>query len=354
MSVNDNKYLSGIICKQLESGSPVVIVSIIGMEGSTPRESGTKMVVASDGHTYGTVGGSLLEATAITNAGEVLDKGRSRFMRFNLYGKGPDSKSMICGGKTELLLDFISPTAENRQLFIQMSKFISEGVSFYFVTGFVGVGSSADITGHCLVFPDGTVMGDDILTEADLTMIRGEMKLISSTSVVSTDTKSFIIDLMRKSKRLYCFGAGHVAMPTAHIAAMVGFQVAVVDDRDEFARAERFPDADNIYVRDFDNALEGLDIDTDSFIIILTRGHKFDRVVLEQAIRTDAGYIGMIGSRTKRDVIYKALIAEGIASAEDLEKVHSPIGLPISGKTPGEIAVSIVAELIQERERQTK
>jgi xanthine dehydrogenase accessory factor len=133
------------------------------------------------------------------------------------------------------------------------------------------------------------------------------------------------------------------------MAALAGFRVVVIDDRAEFANAERFPDADEVcIIADFSRALDGLAIDADSYIVIVTRGHAFDRVVLEAALKTDAGYIGMISSRRKRDAIYAALTAEGI-SIEALARIHSPIGLPIGGETPEEIAVSIVAELISER-----
>ena len=152
---------------------------------------------------------------------------------------------------------------------------------------------------------------------------------------------------------MFLFGAGHVAVPTAHIAALVGFRVVVIDDRPEFANAERFPSASRIVVTDdFNQALKGLDIDRDSFIVIVTRGHQFDREVLEQSLKTSAGYIGMISSRKKKEAIFQALIARGF-NKERLEEVHSPIGIPIGGETPEEIAVSIVAELIQERSRQT-
>jgi xanthine dehydrogenase accessory factor len=159
---------------------------------------------------------------------------------------------------------------------------------------------------------------------------------------------------VRKTKTLYCFGAGHVAKPTAHIAALVGFRVVVVDDRAEFSNIERFPDARDVRViDDFTHALKDFDINGDSFIVIFTRGHMLDRVVLEQALKTNAGYIGMIASRKKIDSIYQALLIEGVTK-EELERVHWPIGLDIGAETPEEIAVSIVAELIKERSKQIK
>jgi xanthine dehydrogenase accessory factor len=148
---------------------------------------------------------------------------------------------------------------------------------------------------------------------------------------------------------VYLFGAGHVSRPVAELASVVDFQTVVLDDRAEFSNAERFPKADQIKViPSFHQAFEGLDIDRDSYVVILTRGHLHDKTVLEQALKSNAGYIGMIGSRRKRDLIYQELLGKGFAKNE-LERVCAPIGLAIGAETPEEIAVSIVAELIQVR-----
>jgi xanthine dehydrogenase accessory factor len=123
----------------------------------------------------------------------------------------------------------------------------------------------------------------------------------------------------------------------------------IVDDRADFANTDRFPDADSIVVpASFDGALEGLPVDEQSYLVIMTRGHLFDRVVLAQALRTRAGYIGMIGSRKKIAGTFGALREAGFAD-EDLSRVHAPIGVDIGAETPEEIAVSIAAEIIRIR-----
>jgi xanthine dehydrogenase accessory factor len=133
------------------------------------------------------------------------------------------------------------------------------------------------------------------------------------------------------------------------MAALAGFRVVVIDDRAEFANSDRFPDASEIIVpNDFTNALEGLDIDADSYLVIMTRGHRYDRVILEQALRTKAGYVGMMGSLRKRAITYAEMEKRGFTK-ERLAQVHCPIGLPIKAETPEEIAVSIAAELIRHR-----
>lgn len=129
----------------------------------------------------------------------------------------------------------------------------------------------------------------------------------------------------------------------------VGFRTVVLDDREEFANREILSSADRIVVlRSFDEAMKDLDIDEESYLVIVTRGHLHDKTVLGQALRTRARYIGMIGSRTKRDATYEVLTKEGF-TAGDFARVRAPIGLNIGAETPEEIAISIVAELIQAR-----
>ena len=132
---------------------------------------------------------------------------------------------------------------------------------------------------------------------------------------------------------------------------MVGFRVWVLDDREAFANPERFPDAHRLSVLDgFERAFEDLEVTADSYVIIFTRGHLHDKTVLARALATDAGYIGMIGSRHKRNAIYDALREDGIAQTQ-IERAHCPIGLAIGAETPEEIAVSIVAEMISHRSK---
>ena len=133
------------------------------------------------------------------------------------------------------------------------------------------------------------------------------------------------------------------------ILPMMDFYTVVLDDREEFANRQRFTDSDEIVVlKSFEDAFVGRVFDTNSYIVIVTRGHSHDKTVLAQALKTNAEYIGMIGSRRKRDIIYQKLLADKF-SQTDIDRVHSPIGLNIRAETPEEIAISIVAELIQSR-----
>ncbi len=144
------------------------------------------------------------------------------------------------------------------------------------------------------------------------------------------------------------FGAGHVSLSISKVAALAGFRTVVIDNREQFASRERFPEADEIHALEYEDAFSKVAVNDSSYLIIVTRGHKDDMRVLRWAVGTPARYIGMIGSKRKAIEVFKALEAEGI-SRERLERVHTPMGLEIGALMPEEIAVSVVAEMIAVR-----
>ena len=148
--------------------------------------------------------------------------------------------------------------------------------------------------------------------------------------------------------RLILCGGGHVSLELAHVASRLEFEVIVIDDRVEFANVARFPMAAQVICAPFLEALEALGSRADDYYAILTRGHAFDRECLEHVLRGKYAYVGMIGSRTKVAAVRQALEGAGF-SREILDIVHAPIGLPIGGQTPAEVAVSVAAQLIQHR-----
>jgi xanthine dehydrogenase accessory factor len=147
---------------------------------------------------------------------------------------------------------------------------------------------------------------------------------------------------------LYIFGGGHISFFLARIGKMLDFHVVVIDDRPEFANAERFPEANQTIAEEMTSVIQRLDINSSSYIVIVTRGHQNDTQALEWAATTPAAYVGMIGSKRKIHTIFSYLKTKGITQ-EQLDRIHSPIGLPIGAQTPEEIAVSIMAEIIQVR-----
>ncbi len=168
------------------------------------------------------------------------------------------------------------------------------------------------------------------------------------TGLVCGGTLDVFIEPVLPQALLYLFGAGHVASNVYKIAQIAGFDVIVIDDRAAYANRERFPEAHEVLAENFDAAMARLAPNSSSYIVIVTRGHKDDMRMLRWAVRTDARYIGMIGSRRKVIAIHHELREEGLA--ENLfERVYAPIGLDIGALTPEEIGVAVCAEMIAVR-----
>ncbi len=331
----------------LEQGETLVLATIISQHGSTPRTAGTKMIVSADGQGIGTIGGGLLEARVMRKAGDVFAAGVSRMISFELSHEDVAAMDMICGGNLEVLLELLEPTPENRQLFGRIKQMTAARNPGLLITGLGQAGALPPKPERCLLGADGDSFGPLKLNPSTVRQVEDLGGNLRYPVVIEAEGGRFLLEPINVPSRLYIFGAGHVSKPTAALAAMVDFEVTVLDDRPEFASRDRFPDASDIRVLGhLGRAMEGLAIDDDSYLVIVTRGHLHDKTVLAGALGTKAAYIGMIGSRKKRDAIYKVLMEEGFSN-EDIQRVHSPIGLAIGAETPEEIAVSIVSELIQ-------
>jgi xanthine dehydrogenase accessory factor len=170
------------------------------------------------------------------------------------------------------------------------------------------------------------------------------------TGLVCGGTLEVFVEPVLPPALLYIFGAGHVSINLCEAAARAGFDPIVTDDRTSYASKERFPSAREVHALDFDAAIQKLDPNETSYIVIVTRGHRDDMRILRWAVQTRARYVGMIGSKRKVIEIFKALQSEGVP-AHLFDRVHAPIGLDIGAVTPEEIAVAITAELIAVRRR---
>ncbi|MGA9772395.1 MAG: XdhC family protein [Blastocatellia bacterium] len=157
-----------------------------------------------------------------------------------------------------------------------------------------------------------------------------------------------ILERITDKPNIFIFGAGHVGQALALISVLVGYEVVVVDDRPEFVSRDRLPDLRiKLIVDDFDSAIRSLNIGSRSAAVIVTRGHQFDEICLENLLRLRVNYLGMIGSKRRVLSIFKRLRQQGFANVA-LSKVHAPIGLSIGAKSPQEIAIAILAEIIAE------
>lgn len=213
-----------------------------------------------------------------------------------------------------------------------------------------------------LVFNDGKILGTVgggenetvAITEALDTIRKGQARLktikyegrgASSDEPICGGSMDIFIEPILPSVTLYIFGAGHVGEALAKIAKIIGLRVVVVDDREEFANKERFPEADEILVTDYEQVEDKLKLPANAYVVIATHGHRNDLDVLKSFVRCDLEYIGMMGSRKKVEEVFKALEKDGVPR-KLLKRVHAPIGTDIGAQTPAEIAVSIVAEII--------
>ena len=336
-------------CDLLGNNEEIVLATIINQQGSAPRMAGTRMLIAKDHRIFGTIGGGLLEARTMQAAREIHQGSPCRIMTFDLSNEDAAVMEMICGGRVRVLLDRISPTPENKALFLAWREAMIQGKKTLFVTVAPEGPDLMEPLSHGLVGEKGLIEGRLPLSSDMCANITAEVACAEGISVRHLEGMWVVTDSGQLIPTVYIFGAGHVAQPTAKLARLVGFRVEVLDDRAEFANAHNFPDVAKIHVvQNFDRAMEGLPLGVDAYVIIVTRGHLHDKEVLAQALRTPAFYIGMIGSRRKRDTIYQQLLKEGFTEM-DLTRVHSPIGLSIGADTPEEIAVSIVAEMIGTR-----
>lgn len=334
----------------LEEGENLVLATVIGHSGSTPRSVGTKMVVRPDGAIIGTIGGGLVEFHAQKLAREVFKTGKALTETVEFTGAdAAATDQMICGGRMEILLELIIADPENLKELKELIVGLQKGHKGFLIKRLDTPGEGVRRMDWCLASNDGVTLGTFTAPDSLMTALTGEAARAKQPVSVSVENGRYFVEPTVLPGKVFLFGAGHVSRPVAELASLVDFQTVVLDDRGEFANADRFPRADLVRViPSFPQAFEGLEIDRDSYLVIITRGHLHDKTVLEQALKTEAGYIGMIGSRRKRDLIYRELLTKGFSQA-DLERVHAPIGLAIGAETPEEIAVSIVAELIQFR-----
>lgn len=330
-----------------QAGQDFALATVIDRSGSVPRSVGAKMLVAGDGSSVGTVGGGIIEARVKTRALQVIKERNAAVETYQFSGVEAAEMEAICGGELKILVEWVgASSAHTAQLTAALRAVLQLHQRAWWVT--VVPGPSAQ-TRHALVQPDGTVTGS---LPADLPIER----IIGAHSALMMDLPAHqvLVEPLNHTGTVFIFGAGHVSQSLAVFTHAVGFWTVVLDDRREYANRARFPDADEIIVLDSsDQALTNLLVNGESFIVIVTRGHLDDLTVLAQALRTPAGYIGMIGSKRKCALIFDALSNMGF-NEEHIQRVHAPIGLAIGAQTPAEIGISITAQLIQERARLIK
>ncbi|MBI5604129.1 MAG: XdhC family protein [Deltaproteobacteria bacterium] len=341
------------IVQELSQGREIVLATIIRQKGSAPRTQGTQFLIRPDGTFIGTIGGGRLEADVLTAAPRVFSERKNRILYFRLKGEEVAETEMICGGEVDIYLELFSgQNPLDLDLFQKVLEFRETGRPGLLATLLEDSQSADRRDGKFLVVPD-----EDPDLEAYPwispfwkhlpQVLEGNQARFMTAMLQGEEKKVFLEPLMAPSS-LYIFGAGHISLYLCTMGKMVGFRVAVFDDRAEFANPQRFPEADEIQVGPFEQLLDDYLFGPNAFIVVVTRGHLHDHQIIRRVLKSPPRYIGMIGSRHKRGVVFKALKEEGFPE-DRIHSIHSPIGLDIQAETPEEIAVSIVAELIQVR-----
>ncbi len=338
------------VIRSVEASQPCVYCTVVETRGSTPQKAGAAMLVYRDGRQQGTLGGGCVEAEVRRRALAALGNGQAEIHTFHLDDNYGWDDGLICGGRMTVLTDPFLPAVGDGSATLEYVRQFHERIA-----NGQGCTEAVVLDGEI----PGARAGSRYLFDADSQLIAARGNVPAPESI--TNSIRPLAERPRPLARqgvaylpilpritLFIVGGGHVGHAVAHLAASVDFDIWILDDRDSYASAERFPMASRRFASPIGPTLEKLvekEIGPNSYCLIMTRGHAHDEEALYHLARSRAGYVGMIGSKRKKRLIYEDLRAEGIPE-EVLARVHSPLGLPIGSQTVNEIAISIVAELI--------
>ncbi len=332
----------------MKRGEDLALSTVIMDRGSAPRTAGTGMIIRRNGEIIGTIGGGLVEADALEQASRVFETGNAVIRRFDMSGELVSGMDMICGGSMEFLVEYLPADERTVAFYEKITSIRREGGEGRIITDITELnGPGTGLPRYLLM--GGEFAADFMPPQEIREALKGGAGSLKGPGILDIGERRFWVDIIADPGTIFLFGGGHVSRAVAELAQTAGFRITVLDDRAEFADGKRFPGGTLTRLIDsFDRAFDGLPVNENSYLVIVTRGHLHDQTVLRQALRSGARYIGMMGSVKKRDAIYHNLEKEG-CTREDLERVRCPIGLAIGAESPEEIAVSILAELIAER-----
>jgi xanthine/CO dehydrogenase XdhC/CoxF family maturation factor/CTP:molybdopterin cytidylyltransferase MocA len=336
-----------ILLNELDKGVPLVIATIFGTKGSTPQVQGVSAIFSENGLVSGTLGGGILEATAQEKASQAIAEKRFLLFESDLDAGISDAESAICGGKALILID--ADPKKHINIFRNINNSLKKRHSGVLVT-MIPEGKT-EILRYWI--ENNTIT--DSVPEPELSKHKEEIKncLAENQCYYLKNTYSLFIEPIFPLPELIIAGAGHIGQAVSHISSLLGFEVTVIDDRPEFCNKEKLPDADHLIVDNIGKAVHDIPKTQDTYIVIVTRGHKYDADVLRQCLDTDIAYIGMIGSRRKIRLIREKFVDEGWATPSQFDRIHAPIGIEIGSQTVQEIAVSICAQMVLVRSQKT-
>jgi xanthine dehydrogenase accessory factor len=333
----------------LARGERFALATMVDAHGSTPQRVGARLLVSEGGAMTGTLGGGCIEAEVVSVAGAAIADGRPAVLDFTLNEDIAVDYGLACGGSERILVD---PTYGPADLpLVEQLAQAAAGEHRCVVVSIVDAPEPAMVARRIAVWEDGRVDGN--LGAQHETAVEAARRLIAAprpkSSLISLgdDVRAYA-DVFAEPPEVVIVGGGHVGRAVANVAHTLGYRMTVIDDRADFANATRFPDAQTIIAGDIERSIDAHTMTRNSAVIIVTRGHKYDYQALAAAARSDAGYIGLMGSRRKVTLIFRQLIDDGVPP-ERLRDIHAPIGLDIGAVSPEEIAVSIMAEITMHR-----
>ena len=335
---------------ELEQERPVAVATVVRTSGSTPQKPGAKLLVRADGSGVGTLGGGCVEGDIWFAAQELMKRGGAAEMRdYQLNEDLAAQDGLVCGGTMYFLIDPIRQAGDYLDFAAEVVA-AYEGGKPVAIANLMAApqGTSFRVGDKMLVREDGSnvgTLGDEQLDRQAGRRARELMAMGKNDYVVTDDGVEYFIEAFTTPPTLVLVGGGHVSNAIAPVAKSVGFRLFVVDDREEFANAERFPEAEIVRSGEYAETIRGLPINANTFIVVATRGHRYDDAALAAAMETPASYVGLLGSRRKTILIYEELLLRGWP-IERVKAVHAPIGLDIGGRTPEEIAISIMGEIL--------
>lgn len=311
------------------AGRRFAVATVVRTHGSTPQVPGAKLVLAEDGTFVGTLGGGCVEADAIDAAKKVMAEGGRSLRSYELTEDLAWNSGLVCGGTMWILAERGDDalTIDGRDVLDDLVRAAEgQGHPLAVTTTYTKTSRRTEFVARTIAPVDGA----------------------PTPRVVSVDERhDQLIDVVAGKPRVIIAGGGHVSLAIYRQAMLLDFDVTVLEDRPHFAGKARFPGAEVIEA-DVAQTIASIDYGWHSYLVIATRGHKMDGDCVLAALRTNARYVGLLGSRRKKALIEQMLKDEGIP-AERISVVRSPIGLNLGGRTPAEIALAIMAEIVQER-----
>jgi xanthine dehydrogenase accessory factor len=360
------------ILTALQTEDRVLLATIITTSGSTPAAAFSKMLIRQEGKlSVGTVGGGCMEGDVLAAAKDLYGQNRARILTFHL-NEDDMVQGLICGGSLDVLIEPV--TRQSIPLFEELRSLRDEGEDCIVATGLDAHGKielkqivkttdkswsigvlekwrkQSSITPR-LTLPAGRHGAGQASLPTRTSELSEALRKAhdrNETRCIKTEHGELILEPVLGHPHLIIFGGGHVSKYISSAASMSGFRVTVIDDREQYANPKRFPEADETLAVEYYEAFNRITIKPSTYIVIVTRGHRSDEDILEQAIKTPARYIGMIGSARKVLATYEHLVQRGV-SVNALKRVRAPIGIEIGAVTAEEIGVSVVAELIATR-----